>query len=694
MFLHPGLAVAAACAATLPVMLHLLLRRPRATPWPSTMLLRRAMERMRRRHRIERWLLLALRAAGIGLVGLAMAGPLAVNWSGDRGGREWWIVIDDGATGAERLSDGSCMLDLLKKQALQAMDGMGPGDRVALVTTAQPASVLMQPTADITHARGVINALQVRPVQGDLRGAVERCLAASTDTELREALVLTGWRRGSVDPERPLPTAWMDRARTVRWTANRAPVATSGNHSIQGVRVGRSVNELRGTGEVPVRVQMQRVGSTPARDTLTVRNGANDPLGQAIVTWTEPSRDAQVDVLVRPSNDGGLHVECTPDTQPLDDSMAVVMPPTNQPKVVVVGRRSSEQDLLQLSASMWITHALESTGMQPQEIDPASLALRPPVDAEAVILCRPDLLDGSGWAWLGQFVRDGGTLILLPPPEQGTTGWTQDLERAVGVQPIKDATIINATMRLAARQPRSALFSLLGAELDALAEPVGVQRRIQLVPATSGDVACLSFDQGEPAMLMQHPHEALGVVVTLAFSPEVAWTDLPLKPFMVPLFQETVRAGRALAASQRDAISGEVAWLGSTARNGLLVPAEAGRSTIEIDGEGRTRTAVPAPGLWKVKQRDGRERWVAVRLEPSAASVEALDEASVDAWRSGVGSWRIFGDAADPSSDRGGVDSPWTMPLLAIALACLVAESALARVGSPHESRAEGTVTT
>jgi hypothetical protein len=39
-FLHPGLAMAALGAAALPIVLHLLLRRPRVTPWPSTMLLR------------------------------------------------------------------------------------------------------------------------------------------------------------------------------------------------------------------------------------------------------------------------------------------------------------------------------------------------------------------------------------------------------------------------------------------------------------------------------------------------------------------------------------------------------------------------------------------------------------------------------------------------------------------------------
>jgi hypothetical protein len=181
--------------------------------------------------------------------------------------------------------------------------------------------------------------------------------------------------------------------------------------------------------------------------------------------------------------------------------------------------------------------------------------------------------------------------------------------------------------------------------------------------------------------------------MVLAFTPELSWTDLPLKPFMVPLFQEAVRAGRVLASSQRDFRTGEVAWLGSSARTGLLVPRTTGQPTIEIDAEGRTRQPIPAPGLWKVKQRDGRERWIAVRLDPVAASIERVDDASIEAWRRGVGSWRWLGDSSDADAVAQGLDSPWTLPLLCVAMLCLLAESILSRFGSPR-AQADGKAVT
>ena len=694
-FLHPGLALAALGAAALPIVLHLLLRRPRVTPWPSTMLLRLALEKVRRRRRLERWLLLTLRALGIGLIGIAMAGPLATGWIGSRATRDQWIVIDDGATSAERLPDGSTMLDHLKKQALQAIDALHEADRVALVTTAQPATVLMQPTGDLAHARNMVSQLGTRAVRGDLRGALELCLPPGTDpiTDRRDVLVFSGWRRGSVDPDQPVPNAWMDRARNVTWQSARPLDAAPGNRFIREVRIGRSTSEVQGSRDVPLRVDLVRTGTTPASDGVVVRNAAGDPLGRADVRWSDQASENQFDLVVKSSSDGTMQLESTPDAQPLDDAMSLVAPPNTTPRVVIVGRRGGDMDLVQMPASTWIQRALEVTGMQPQEIDPASLALRPPVDAETVIVCRPDLLDAAGWSWLGQFVRDGGTTILMPPPDGSSQAWVSEMDRSIGVTLRAEDRAGDALARLAPRQPRTPFFALLGAELDALAEPVSMQRHVRLLPDTSRDTVALAFDQGDAAMLITHPREGLGVAIVLAFTPELAWTDLPLKPFMVPLFQEAVRAGRVMASSQRDFRAGEVAWLGSGARNGLLMPRTNGQPTIEIDAEGRTRQPIPAPGLWKVKQRDGRERWIAVRLDPVAASIERVDEASIESWRRGVGSWRWLGETVESEAVSQGLDSPWTLPLLCVAMACLLVESVLSRFGSPR-TQADGKAVT
>ena len=228
---------------------------------------------------------------------------------------------------------------------------------------------------------------------------------------------------------------------------------------------------------------------------------------------------------------------------------------------------------------------------------------------------------------------------------------------------------------------------MLGAEIDALAEPVTVVRRWPLEAGADAEVV-LAFEDGTAAMTLIRARDGHGVVVMLAAAPELACTDLPLKPMMVPLLQETVRGGRWLAAAGRQLRSGESATLGPMAAGGLLQPGEAAQgAAIEIDGEGRTVRAVPAPGLWKLRTRDGQERWIAVRLDADSARIDAVDGAAFEAWRSGLAPWQ---DGAEGAVASGSIDvsadSPWAPWSLLVALALLLLEIPLSRHGSPRAS--------
>lgn len=689
-FLQPGLAIAALVMAAVPFLLHLLLRRPRATAWPSTMLLRRAIERLRRRRRLEQWVLLAMRALALALVGLGMAGPIARSLQADRSSRELWIVLDDGATSAERLADGSRALDASRATARRELDTLQAGDRVALVTGSRPIEVRVEPTTDLDRVRRELDASTVRAVTADLVGAIERCLPADPAAARgREVLVASSFRRGSVDVERPIPAAWTTRSEGMRWIASRPLATVAMNRAVLDARVGRGPGEVTGSGEAPVRVELGRAASGSSPDGVLVRGSSGELLGRADFTWTAAGTETRQDVRARSPKDGAFIVEAPEDVQPLDDTVTVVSSAGGVPRVALLARRSGEGDLERLPASTWIVRALESAGIQPQEVDPSTLALRPPRDADTIVVARPDLLDAAGWTWLGRFARDGGTLVLMPAADLARQAWVPEMERSLQTPTTVEATATEGSFRLAARQPRGALLSLLGAEVDALAEPVSMQRRWALRATAPDAQAMLQFEDGSPAALVARPRDGVGVVVTLAFTPEVSVTDLPLKPFMVPLFQELARAGRVVAASQQSCWSGEPAWLGSAAAGGLLRSSD-GAVTLEIDGEGRTMRPIPAPGLWKVEQRDGRRRWIAVRLDPRAASVDRVEPDAFEAWRAATGPWIWQGERVDTGTVPVEPDvSPWTFPLLATALVMLLAESGWSRRGSPRRSNLE-----
>ena len=200
----------------------------------------RSIERLRRRRRIERWLLLAARALALLLVGLAMAGPMVRSLAASA--RERWIVIDDAATSAERMPDGRTVIDWLREQVRTQMQDLHEGDRVALVSTSQPASVLLPATLDLQRALREVDALSVHAVPANWREAIDLSLPkVGEKTAMPRELVLVGsFRRGSVDPENPLPSGWSDRLQDVRRWCVQPPGEAGANRSIGEVRVGRS----------------------------------------------------------------------------------------------------------------------------------------------------------------------------------------------------------------------------------------------------------------------------------------------------------------------------------------------------------------------------------------------------------------------------------------------------------------------
>jgi hypothetical protein len=678
-FLVPGLAIAAIAAATLPLILHFLLRRPRATAWPSTMLLQRAMERLRRRRRLDGWILLALRVLGITLAGIAMAGPFFGTIGSMSGRRELWIVIDDGATAAEILPDGTPAIQAMQERLLQELSTLRPGDQAALVRASRPARVDIPPTLDHERIRSRIRDWSGAPVPSDLQTALELALPPDAESAPREILLASSLRRGSVPIDRTLPASWRDRSRAVRWRCVPATADPAPNRWIEGASIVRGSDlEERGS----LRVDLRRRGDTGTEDDVQVRSTAGNVLAQSGFGWMPGASQTRKDVPLTGAAIDACTVQMRSDAQPLDDGISVVNAITAAPRVTIVGRRREGDDLDRLSASGWILQAMEAAGVQVRELDPSMLGIRPPTDADVVVITRPDLLDPAGWRWSSRHLRDGG-LVVLMPVQGSDASWLLDLNRETDMRVEISSRDDGVVRKFAARQPRSAMLAALGAEIDALTEPVSVQRSWNIASDRSEPI--LLFESGEPAALAIQASESRGLLVLLAFPPELDCTDMPLRPLMVPFFQEVGRTGRALALGSSVVATGEIAQLGPAAASGVLRSMDPQRPTVmEIDAEGRTTQVMPFPGLWTLEQRDGRTRPIAARLDPQAASIERVEIPEIESWWAPVGAWSRL-DAERPATDTTmRQDSAWTMPLLSLALLLLVTESLWSRRSSPR----------
>lgn len=687
-FLHPGLALAAVLVAALPVVLHLLLRRPKVTAWPSTMLLQRALDRMRRRRTLDRWLLLALRTLALLLIGLGMSGPFVGASEAGPGARRLWIVIDDGATSAERLPSGGTSLDRSIREAVRRVDQLHEGDQAAVAVAGRPSRVLVQPTTDLQRVRRAVQDLVPRAVPTDLPGAMALTPPVPEDTMPVDVLLASGWRRGTIRGSEAALGSLTQSMGRVRWIATTPLEIGADNRRLARAQVDRTVAQsLDPRGRI-LKVQVARTGARSATtDAIRVALPTGEVINQTPLAWSADTEEMESVIDLRQTDAGAATVSMPPDAQPLDDACAVTWEPQPVPRVWLVGRSANEETVDRTSATTWILRAIESTGLNPLVVDPASLALRSQGGADAIVVGRPDLIDAAGWAWLSRFLSDGGTLLLMPAAERAEQPWLVDASRSLRVDLAACGSVADATDQLSPRQPRTELLSLLGAEVDQLAEPVSVSRRLDLKPLSASGEVILRFDDGAPAMIMLREASTSGTLLMMAMPPDLSWTDLPLKPLMVPLMQETVRAGMSMSANRRRLMVAQVASLGPSASGGLLIPATSTMGpSIEIDGEGRSRSVLPSPGLWKLRKQDGSEAWYAVRLDPADADIGTLSRSDLLSWEQALGEWTWSDEPVMPSDGTTRTESPWTWSLVLIGLLCLLIETPWSRRGSPRRT--------
>ena len=97
--MHLGFLAAGAAAMTLPLWIHLLLRQ-KATSMEigSIRFVKQVVRRTKNRQRIQRWILLALRALAVLLLGLLFARPFFPETPADGSTRELVILIDRSAS--------------------------------------------------------------------------------------------------------------------------------------------------------------------------------------------------------------------------------------------------------------------------------------------------------------------------------------------------------------------------------------------------------------------------------------------------------------------------------------------------------------------------------------------------------------------------------------------------------------------
>jgi len=523
---------------------------------------------------------------------------------------------------------------------------------------------------------------------------------------------------------------------------------------------------------VPTVARFRRFGSTAdaARSevTVTLRNLAGDVLatGQSLINWRQGQAETSVNLTLSPSQpspagEGGrtwlleatLAGDGPANRLPADDAAWASVQMRSYLNVGLIGSGPSAADGERLPPEQWLRLALSPQGpasasaLRSRQIEPGLIggSDQPLSELDAAMVVRPDQLNEAGWQALADFANQGGLVWVLTPAAPGGNAWVEPLRQTFDL----DWQIAMEPTAAPENQPRGLNGDLatpepltrLAADWQGLLRPLLVQRWLAIeAPDSQTWLALETADQAgnngqqplanagndpeppaeaggdEPnqpnaasgSALLASREVGSGQLLVLGTALAANWTNLPTKPVMVPLVQETLRGTvgpqrQTIVAGDRPTLSGR--WTGVGEVRGLAWSAASPGANGEGNAgannrEGQRANTVPTqrfpltaveagprpaepfrlPGVYRAADAGLA---LSVNADPAAGDTRATPRQRLSEWfdqLAGADRWRFL-----PETSPGSVLATTTAraslgwPLLWGVLALAIAELLLAR---------------
>ena len=518
-FAHPAAAWLLPAAA-LPVVFHLFFRlRRQVREFPSLLFFQRIDPRLSAKRKIHEWLVLLLRCLFIALLVLALMRPtLGTRSLGDHVAR--LVLIDNSGSMAGTAPGGGSKLALATRAAQTLLDSAHPGDSIAIQLMLPDATSTLEGKFGVAAAiqRDALGRLTPTDGAAPVAKSVRLALAALADAKApqHELDILTdlqtkNWSRGELDPEANGCRIIVHRIESVPLTAGSVSL-TGPDLSPKPIPAGRLA---------PVRLVLRNVGPTPGH----VQLNSTDDSGQSTSRAFDVPASAALPVTLTFSfPHPGFHwaqVWLEGDAAPSASRVELGFTCTEVRKAVFAGDKSS---FGALPYAVSPGGNADLSGIDPVFTSPHDLASALADKPLAVALTWEDLAE-NGTPGLQDYVRNGGTLFLLPAPGSGVT---------MARPPPSWLSVQTGTL-VKARAPEPAVLLQPGDSLwtdlvDASGQPhLGNLRVFQYLPLTTGAdwQTLIAAANGSPLWARRSgPHGQI-FASGLALTPP--WSSLPLR---------------------------------------------------------------------------------------------------------------------------------------------------------------------
>lgn len=619
LFLLGGLAIA------LPVLFHLSRRATRKrTAFSSLMFLSPTAPRLKRRSRLEQWLLLILRCLALALLALGFARPFMKDGSPiipiSEQPRQVVLLLD---TSASLRRDGAWTNALSKSD--EVIRSLRPIDRLAVMCFGRETRTVLEfseweatpPDARATLARARLASL-APTWEGTLLGqALVAAADAFSDGDrdgrdrgTKEIVLVSDLQAGS-RLESLQAHEW---PKDVRLEVAGVTPVRAGNAGVQWLA---GSGEMAARGKESVRIRVSNSIDAANEDfSLTWKRGAVST-GEPVHVQVPPGQSRVVTMDAPGAALGADRIELSGDGVPFDNTVYVTPPEKQRLRVAYFGTDNPSDSAQPL---YFLKHALESSPRVAVEIArlPQGGADLTASLAGVKVGFLTGLPTGSA-ALLRSWIESGGTLVAVPKSAADATALAREV---AGVD-------MNATDI----KPTAGGYAMWG-EIDfkhplfsSFADPrysdftkIHIWRYRQLDMAKfDGARTLVRFDSGDPAVV--ETPLGKGRILWLATGWQPLDSQLAVSSKFVPLVWSLLDYANVTRAEISQYVVGDSLPLPVSATPITVVGAD-GRS--HSPGAGATHFSLtPFPGIYRVVA-DGVETRFMVNLDPAESKTEPM----------------------------------------------------------------------